>query len=500
MLNVKPDELCANSKNDKSPFPIRVLIFDMSTRTYKPVFVKKITLHDFDPALEHPLQIALSTELAKGASTTLNGLNNGLELQVQKLFDQAGERQLQFIHNLDDSMIRQKVFEFSTKRMLLRNRGDELAFEVPMRAKYKNDPMNPLEIINRQVGTKKMNRTHSSAQMREDENALCTPSSVWLTDIGSSMSGLNIRPTQKLQNASVQTSGPCSHPDLTCVVPQDFKRIKTTQKFAPKNIPNAVEVGNGYKPCEVAEPGDCNRSTLLGYHIPETKMQDIMLASSTTYWQYTLYQGPKGEKVKVHYCRSKETTERIARFFLDEKIVGFDIEWKPGASAKDGIKKNVALIQVASEERIALFHIARYFKGNSIEDLVAPSLRRVLESPNVTKVGVSIKSDCTRLRRYLGIHSQGLFELSHLYKLVKFSTGDVKKINKMLVTLAQQVEEHLLLPLWKGDVRGSDWSEDLDYEQIRCMLTNITSVPLLTYHRRGLRFVCRVPTLSRAGT
>lgn len=312
--------------------------------------------------------------------------------------------------------------------------------------------------------------------------------------------GLNIRPTQKLQNACLQMSGPYSHPDLTCVVSREAGRIEVSRKFAPKKIPNAIEVGNGCEPCEVVEPGDRDSSTLLGYHIPETKMQDIMQASFTTYWQYTLYQGPKGEKVKVHYCKSKETTERIARLFLDEKIVGFDIEWKPGASAKDGIKKNVALIQLASEERIALFHIARYSKGNSIEDLVAPSLRQVLESPNITKVGVSIKSDCTRLRRYMDIQSRGLFELSHLYKLVKFSTGDVKKINKLLVTLAQQVEEHLLLPLWKGDVRGSDWSEDLDYEQIRCMSIDISSVSLLTYRRRGLGFLCRVPALSHAGT
>lgn len=84
--------------------------------------------------------------------------------------------------------------------------------------------------------------------------------------------------------------------------------------------------------------------------------------------------------------------------------------------------------------------------------------------------GVGIKADCTRLRRFLNINSKGLFELSHLYKLVKFSTGDVKKINKMLVSLAQQVQEHLQLPLEKGDVRTGDWSgsQDLNYKQTQC--------------------------------
>ncbi|KAI4249866.1 MAG: hypothetical protein LQ352_005517 [Teloschistes flavicans] len=208
----------------------------------------------------------------------------------------------------------------------------------------------------------------------------------------------------------------------------------------------------------------------LGYHIPSAKMRESLLASRSSrsaYWQYTFYQGPKGEKVKVHYCKSLETTERIAKLFLNESVLGFDIEWKPSATAKDGIRKNVALIQIASEERIALFHIARFSKGDTIDEMVSPTFKKLMESDTISKVGVSVKGDCSRLRKYMNIKSRGLFELSHLYKLVKFCTADVKKINKLPVKLATQVEEHLLLPMYKDrSVRGSDWSEDLNYDQI----------------------------------
>ncbi|KAL8770730.1 MAG: hypothetical protein Q9209_003597 [Squamulea sp. 1 TL-2023] len=208
----------------------------------------------------------------------------------------------------------------------------------------------------------------------------------------------------------------------------------------------------------------------LGYHIPSGKMRESMLASKSSrsaYWQYTLYEGLDGQKVKVHYCKSLETTERIARLFSTERVIGFDIEWKPSATFKDGIRKNVALIQLASEERIALFHIARFSKDDNIESLVAPTFKAIMESSSVTKVGVAIKGDCTRLRKHMNIDSHGIFELSHLYKLVKFSPTDIKQINRRLVTLAQQVEEHLMLPMYKDEsVRGSDWSEDLNYEQI----------------------------------
>ncbi|KAI4269008.1 MAG: hypothetical protein LQ337_007526, partial [Flavoplaca oasis] len=208
----------------------------------------------------------------------------------------------------------------------------------------------------------------------------------------------------------------------------------------------------------------------LGYHVPSDKMRESMLASRSSrpaYWQYTLYQGPEGQKVKVHYCKSLETTERIARLFLKESVIGFDIEWKPSATIKDGIRKNVALIQLASEERIALFHIARFSKGDEIASLVAPTFKTIMESSSITKVGVSVKGDGTRLRKYMNIDSRGLCELSNLYKLVKFSLTEVKKINRSLVALAKQVEEHLMLPMFKDEgVRGSDWSEDLNYQQI----------------------------------
>jgi len=211
----------------------------------------------------------------------------------------------------------------------------------------------------------------------------------------------------------------------------------------------------------------------LGYRIADTVLEGALCPKHNAkplHWEYTLYRSPLDEKVKVHYCKTKADTERIARLFFDEEVLGFDIEWKPNATAKEGIKKNVALIQIASEERIALFHIARFRGEDTVDDPVTPTFKYIMQTPRITKVGVSIKADCTRLRRYMGIESQGLFELSHLYKLVKYSPSNASSVDKRLVRLAVQVEEHLGLPLWKGqDVRGSDWSSaDLNYQQVQC--------------------------------
>ena len=205
-----------------------------------------------------------------------------------------------------------------------------------------------------------------------------------------------------------------------------------------------------------------------GYSINQAvQRSDDSPPQKPAYWSYALYIGPENEKVKVHYCKNKSDTERIAQLFLGQEVLGFDIEWKPNAQAKDGVKKNVSLIQMASEERVALFHIARYPDSLSTDNYVAPTLKAIMESQDITKVGVAIKGDCTRLRRFMGIKSRGLFELSHLYKLVKFSGNNASSVNKLLVRLATQVEEHLGLPLSKGDARMSDWSLDLNIEQVQ---------------------------------
>lgn len=155
-----------------------------------------------------------------------------------------------------------------------------------------------------------------------------------------------------------------------------------------------------------------------------------------SYWSYTLYRGPgddgtEDKKVTVHYCRSLATTEKVCKLFLDEKVLGLDLEWSPNALKHQGARKNVSLVQIASPSRIALFHLAVYPKT---DDLVAPTLKKILEDNSITKTGVWIKGDCTRLRNFLGIKPAGIFELSHLYKVVKHSQpgGDTSLVNSTL--------------------------------------------------------------------
>ncbi|KAF2280709.1 ribonuclease H-like protein [Westerdykella ornata] len=212
----------------------------------------------------------------------------------------------------------------------------------------------------------------------------------------------------------------------------------------------------------------------MSFQIPPAALRAAMTASPNTpgsYYNQTLYRGPNDQFLTVHYCDNMATAERVAPYFLQEKVIGFDIEWRPWAAIKS-IKDNASLIQLASEDRIALFHIA-LFSGTTAEELIPPTLRAIIESPDILKVGVAIKGDFSRLEKYLGIKARGVFELSRLHNLVEYSDSDPRKAgSKKLSSLAKQVHQHLQLPLYKGEVRESDWSKRLDRDQIAYAATD----------------------------
>lgn len=193
--------------------------------------------------------------------------------------------------------------------------------------------------------------------------------------------------------------------------------------------------------------------------------------NATQQWSHRLYKTKEGKPIMVHYCNSLATAEKVAKFFVNEPILGFDMEWKFPASAHDTIQDNVSVIQFASRDRIAIFHVARFHPCLKLEDLVSPTMKSIMENPNITKTGVNIRGDCTRLRKYLGIQSRGTFELSHLFKLIKYCYTIPKLINKYRVKLAEQVEVHFGLPLSKEtEVRCSDWRKPITAQQAHCMI------------------------------
>jgi len=187
-------------------------------------------------------------------------------------------------------------------------------------------------------------------------------------------------------------------------------------------------------------------------------------SSDAAYWSYKLYKDKNGQHPTLHYCTTAKRGEEVLQDLLKEKVLGFDMEWEPSAKSTSGIKRNVCLIQVASEAKIVLLQIS-LFTGDTADELVPPTLRAILESEDIVKTGVNISGDARRVREYLGVDLKGLFELSHLYRVVRAAEGHPHNVNRKLVKLADQVQSVLLLPLKKSEVRVSAWSKRLNIQQ-----------------------------------
>lgn len=192
------------------------------------------------------------------------------------------------------------------------------------------------------------------------------------------------------------------------------------------------------------------------------------MSARARFWSHELYRGTHKEPVKILYSRTKIQSEEIAHELLGENVVGFDMEWpwqNPDQSTVP-LQQRIGLIQIASEDKIALFHIGLHV-GQTAKDVMAPSLRRIIESDDITKTGVGIlNADFSRLRRWFGLKPRGAFELSHFHNLVTYGSRQPGRVTTKMKALSKLVEEHLGLPLYKGKVRTSNWSRPLSQAQI----------------------------------
>ncbi|KAF2091066.1 ribonuclease H-like protein, partial [Saccharata proteae CBS 121410] len=185
------------------------------------------------------------------------------------------------------------------------------------------------------------------------------------------------------------------------------------------------------------------------------------------YWSHKQFKGPEGQDVTVEYCKTLEQSEAAAKKFLNEKVLGFDMEWSSYPSAN--IKLNISVVQLACADRIAVFHIAQH-SGTTVDRVLAPSLRKIIESPEYIKTGVNILgADGARLEHWFRLKPQGLFELSHLWRLIRSERAAVngeEESSRKLRAMAAQVSDQLGSPLLKDSVRTSDWTKPLTQKQI----------------------------------
>ena len=114
------------------------------------------------------------------------------------------------------------------------------------------------------------------------------------------------------------------------------------------------------------------------------------------------------DPIAVSICA---TAEQVGAWYTEnnvnkENVIGFDVEWKP-AQANGQSRSKIALLQLATLSHVALIQVHKI-------DSFPISLRELLRSKSVLKVGVNILNDFQLLKHDYGLEYQGAVDLRKL--------------------------------------------------------------------------------------
>ena len=132
--------------------------------------------------------------------------------------------------------------------------------------------------------------------------------------------------------------------------------------------------------------------------------------------------------------------EKAVEYLLSQPILGIDTETRP--SFQKGKSYKVALAQISTHDTCFLFRLN--FFG------LPPALVRLLEDPNVLKIGLSIRGDFDSLRKRADFKPGKYIELQDFVK--PFGIKDLSLQKLYANVFGQRISKAQRLSNWEADV------------------------------------------------
>lgn len=120
------------------------------------------------------------------------------------------------------------------------------------------------------------------------------------------------------------------------------------------------------------------------------------------------------------------------------RIIGFDTETKP--SFRKGVTHFVSLLQLATPNRCFLFRLNKI----GLDD----RLVRLLENPDLLKVGLSIHDDFHNLSKIRPINPDGFVDLQHYVKEFHIADNSLARIHAIL--FGERISKGQRLTNWEA--------------------------------------------------
>lgn len=142
----------------------------------------------------------------------------------------------------------------------------------------------------------------------------------------------------------------------------------------------------------------------------------------------------------IHLIYTEKRAEEAAKRLLRHDILGFDTETKP--VFKKGQKQNpIALLQFSTERTAYLFRMN--------ETGMTPSLRKLIESPEILKIGQALKHELLTMRKELGVRGDGFVDLLHLSHVIRTEPKSIRGLAALFLGI--RVSKSMQVTNWERE-------------------------------------------------
>lgn len=141
---------------------------------------------------------------------------------------------------------------------------------------------------------------------------------------------------------------------------------------------------------------------------------------------------------EVQIVDTEQALIEACEYLSQHPVIGFDTETRP--SFKAGVTNRVALIQLSTSERCYLIRLCRMKFGRE--------LQRLLENPNIKKVGADVAGDIRSLTQLRHIRAAGFIDLQTIAPQWGIEEKSLRKLSA--IVLGKRVSKAQRLSNWEA--------------------------------------------------
>lgn len=142
----------------------------------------------------------------------------------------------------------------------------------------------------------------------------------------------------------------------------------------------------------------------------------------------------------IMVVKTQKEADFAASVLMQQQVIGFDTETRPSFTPNTHYK--IALLQLAAADRVFLCRLQHIGEHQG--------LKAVLESPDILKVGLSVKDDFRMLQRWMKIEPQNFVELQNYAP--KFGIED-KSLQKIYaIVFGKRISKSQQLSNWEAPI------------------------------------------------